>query len=159
MVIMLKKLIWDIGGPRILGTKISAKVNNLPYCLPVIPRVILDLRARQVKMETNISSSGGGDNEGQGQRSNVTIRLVPSPAIAVQGGFIWWGNRKYTRGEIARSLNMTPGAISRIFNGKRQPSRVAMLKLAAYFGVTVETLLTQILPRMEIKNVITPGTR
>ncbi|MBZ5629367.1 MAG: helix-turn-helix transcriptional regulator [Acidobacteriia bacterium] len=50
--------------------------------------------------------------------------------------------RAYNRGEIARGTGYTLSAISRIFGGKRAPTMRTATKLASFFGITLDELMS-----------------
>jgi transcriptional regulator with XRE-family HTH domain len=52
----------------------------------------------------------------------------------------------YSRREIADAVGLHVSTISKYFTGTRRPSTSATLVLASYFGVSMEFLLTKVLP-------------
>lgn len=43
--------------------------------------------------------------------------------------------------ELAKKIGVTPGMISKIKRGEREPSTANLVKIADYFGVTVDELI------------------
>lgn len=63
---------------------------------------------------------------------------------------ITYRGRSYSRAVIGASTGIHVTTISKYFTGSRTPSVRSALKLAAFFNVSVEELLRNILPRKEI---------
>lgn len=66
------------------------------------------------------------------------------PVVKVNG-------RMYTRRQIARGTGIGLSHVSKIFKGTRSPSTSNLVKLAAYFNVSIEVLMAKILPHKEVK--------
>jgi Helix-turn-helix len=86
-------------------------------------------------------------------RDPVTGRgsTVNVPPITVRG-------RSYSRSVVAAHTGLDLSTISKYFSGTRRPTVKNALKLAAFFGITVDELLTKVLPRKELRVVRKPRT-
>lgn len=83
-----------------------------------------------------------------GATGPIPKRLSPDEDPIVMGiPPVTIGNRTYTRTRIAAETGISISHLSRLFSGERRPSLPMALKLANYFGVTVERLLGEVLPR------------
>jgi DNA-binding XRE family transcriptional regulator len=66
------------------------------------------------------------------------------------------GNRSWTRMQVARETGLSLTTVSKLFTGSRKPSLKTARKLANYFGVSIERLLSEILPRWVPKISVRP---
>lgn len=83
-----------------------------------------------------------------GQPPRVVTEDIPQIRIVVNGV-----ERVWSRNQVARDTGLSMTTISKLFTGSRKPSLRTAKALSTYFGVTIERLLLEVLPRWEMKVV------
>lgn len=86
-------------------------------------------------------------------RTIVRRKSKDDPPICTGIPAIHWDGRNYTRYDISEGTGISHSMISKIFAGTRKPSLSSAIRLAKFFDCSVDTLLAQVLPRVEIKSV------
>lgn len=145
MIIMLKKLAKLVAGPRLSRPKYIETFINLSFIVLTVCHAARynGIVSEYQENENNLPDAPAAVSQ------RVRVRLVGG--VAVEGEPIEWNGRMHSRAAVARAIGMSHSGVVKIFNGTRQPGMKAVLKLAQYFQVSVEVLLTQILPRIEVK--------
>lgn len=77
---------------------------------------------------------------------------IPPITIKFAGGVV----RTWTRMQVSRDTGLSLTTVSKLFTGSRKPSFRTAKLLAAYFGVTLERLSLEILPRWESRLIRRP---